>query len=75
MRTPRYVLIANPGGKRWQAYAPELTAFWSVVRLDGGFFSTRRLRRYAGADLEAVLAFLLGEGVCVQRGIRMAQPG
>jgi hypothetical protein len=45
----------------------------SVVRLDGGFFSTRRLRRYAGADLEAVLAFLLGEGACVQRGIRMAQ--
>src|SRR6516225_4305717 len=28
MRTPRYVVIANPGSKRWQAYAPELTAFW-----------------------------------------------
>jgi hypothetical protein len=45
----------------------------SVVRLGDGFYSTRRLRRHAGADLDAVLAFLLGEGVCVQRGIRMAQ--
>jgi hypothetical protein len=45
----------------------------SVVRLGDGFFSTRRLRRHAGADLDAVLAFLLAEGACVQRGIRMAQ--
>jgi hypothetical protein len=45
----------------------------SVVRLGDGFFSTRRLRRHEGADLDAVLAFLLAEGACVQRGIRMAQ--
>ncbi len=48
-------------------------AISSVVRLGDGFFSTRRLRRYAGDDLRAVLAFLLEEGACVQRGIRMAQ--
>jgi glutathione synthase/RimK-type ligase-like ATP-grasp enzyme len=45
----------------------------SIVRLQGDFYSTRRLCRYESADLEAVLHFLLGEGVCVQRGIRMAQ--
>jgi hypothetical protein len=45
----------------------------SVVRLGDGFFSTRRLCRRQGADLDAVLAFLLAEGACVQRGIRMAQ--
>jgi hypothetical protein len=44
----------------------------SVVRLGGGFFSSRRLCRYTGQDLDAVLAFLLREGACVQRGIRMA---
>jgi hypothetical protein len=27
--TPRYVAIANPAGKRWQMYAPELEAFWA----------------------------------------------
>jgi hypothetical protein len=45
----------------------------SVVRLGGDFFSSRRLRRHTGADLDAVLGFLLREGACVQRGIRMAQ--
>jgi glutathione synthase/RimK-type ligase-like ATP-grasp enzyme len=45
----------------------------SIVRLDGEMFSTRRLRRHEGEDLEAVLAFLLREGACVQQGIRMAQ--
>jgi hypothetical protein len=45
----------------------------SAVRLDGEFFSSRRLARYSGADLDAVLEFLLGEGACVQQGIRMAQ--
>lgn len=45
----------------------------SVVRLDDGFFSTRRLCRPQGKELQAVLDFLLAEGVCVQRGIRMAQ--
>jgi len=48
-------------------------AWSSLLRLDGGFYSTRRLCRYQGADLDAVLAFLLAEGVCVQRGIPMAQ--
>jgi glutathione synthase/RimK-type ligase-like ATP-grasp enzyme len=45
----------------------------SVVRLDDGFYSTRRLCRHTGTELYAVLGFLIGEGVCVQRGIRMAQ--
>jgi glutathione synthase/RimK-type ligase-like ATP-grasp enzyme len=48
-------------------------AISSIVRLDGEMFSTRRLRRHEGEDLEAVLAFLLREGACVQQGIRMAQ--
>jgi glutathione synthase/RimK-type ligase-like ATP-grasp enzyme len=48
-------------------------AISSVVRLDDGFYSTRRLCRHSGAELNAVLAFLIDEGVCVQRGIRMAQ--
>src|SRR5206468_141209 len=39
----------------------------------GDFYSTRRLRCYAGEELDAVLAFLLREGTCVQQGIRMAQ--
>src|SRR5438067_2041664 len=25
---PRYVVIANPNSKRWQAYARDLSAFW-----------------------------------------------
>jgi hypothetical protein len=45
----------------------------SVLRLRGGFFSTRLLRRHSGDDLRAVLGFLLDEGACVQRGVRMAQ--
>jgi glutathione synthase/RimK-type ligase-like ATP-grasp enzyme len=45
----------------------------SVARLGDGFYSTRRLRRHEGADLLAVLGFLLREGACVQRAIRMAQ--
>ena len=48
-------------------------ALTSVLRLDGGFYSTRRLARYQGADLNAVLGFLLKEGACVQRGVPMAQ--
>src|SRR5438128_8828 len=28
MPTPRYVAIANPDGKRWQAYSQDLHAFW-----------------------------------------------
>jgi glutathione synthase/RimK-type ligase-like ATP-grasp enzyme len=49
------------------------SAVSSIVRLGDGFFSTRRLRRHTGDDLHAVLGFLLREGACVQRGIRMAQ--
>jgi hypothetical protein len=45
----------------------------SLVRIDGEFFSTRRLVRHTGRALDAVLAFLIREGVCVQQGIRMAQ--
>jgi hypothetical protein len=45
----------------------------SVVRHQGGFFSTRRLCRLVGEELHAVLGFLLGEGACAQRGIPMAQ--
>jgi hypothetical protein len=47
---------------------------WStLLRLNGGFYSTRRLCRYEAGDLHAVLEFLLAEGACVQRGIPMAQ--
>jgi hypothetical protein len=49
------------------------SAVSSIALIDGDFFSTRRLRRYRGNELEAVLAFLLREGVCIQEGIRMAQ--
>ncbi len=45
----------------------------SITRLDGEVFSTRRLRRHEGENLQAVLGFLLREGACVQQGIRMAQ--
>lgn len=45
----------------------------SVVRIGGGFFSSRRLARHRGDDLRAVIDFLAREGVCVQRGVRMAQ--
>jgi hypothetical protein len=48
-------------------------AWSSLLRLNGGFYSTRRLCRYQGDDLESVLGFLLAEGACVQRGIPMAQ--
>ncbi len=45
----------------------------TVVRLGDGLFSSRRLRRHEGVDLDAVLSFLVAEGACVQQGIRMAQ--
>jgi hypothetical protein len=45
----------------------------SVVQLGGDFYGTRRLRRCAGAGLHELLQFLLREGVCVQRGVPMAQ--
>src|SRR5579863_6623732 len=28
MNEPRYVMVANPDGKRWQAYERDLLAFW-----------------------------------------------
>jgi hypothetical protein len=45
----------------------------AMVRLNDGYYSTRRLCRYEGEELHAALDFLLGEEVCVQQGIRMAQ--
>lgn len=48
-------------------------AVTSVVCLDDGFYNTRRLRRIAGEELQATLAFLLSEGTCVQLGIPMPQ--
>jgi hypothetical protein len=45
----------------------------SLVRLDGDYYSTRRLRQCQGEELDDLLAFLLREGACVQQGIRMAQ--
>jgi hypothetical protein len=45
----------------------------TTVRIDGEFYNTRRLRQVSGTDLTDVLAFILGEGSCVQRGIPMAQ--
>jgi glutathione synthase/RimK-type ligase-like ATP-grasp enzyme len=48
-------------------------AISTVIRLDGGFFSTRRLRRVSGSDLEATLEFLFREDAIVQEGIPMAQ--
>src|SRR5262245_60620320 len=34
MFPPRYVVVANPEGKRWQAYAPELLGFWRARRVE-----------------------------------------
>jgi hypothetical protein len=48
-------------------------AVTSVVRIGSEFYNSRRLRRVCGVELESVLAFLLREGTCVQRGIPMAQ--
>lgn len=49
------------------------SAVSTVVRMRGEFWSTRRIQRHHGDDLEAVLAFLIREGVCVQQGVRMAR--
>jgi glutathione synthase/RimK-type ligase-like ATP-grasp enzyme len=56
-----------------RALEAEPRAVSTILRMGGEFWSTRLLQRYAGAALEDVLAFLLGEGACVQEGIRMAQ--
>jgi glutathione synthase/RimK-type ligase-like ATP-grasp enzyme len=34
MGPPRYIVVANPDSLRWQAYAPELTAFWASVGVE-----------------------------------------
>jgi hypothetical protein len=56
-----------------RAQEEEPWAISSIACLDGGFYSTRRLARHSGERLRRVLDFLLGEEVCVQQGIRMAQ--
>lgn len=48
-------------------------AITSVVRIGESFYNTRRLQRIEGDKLEEMLSFILGEGACVQRGIRLAQ--
>jgi len=48
-------------------------AITTMVRIDGDFYNTRRLRRVSGDDLTDALAFILAEGACVQEGIPMAQ--
>src|SRR5208283_716297 len=39
-------------------------AITSVLRLEGDFYNTRRLRRVCGDELDAVLQFLLRHGTC-----------
>jgi len=48
-------------------------AITSLLPLSDGFYNTRRLKRVTGAELEAVLEFLIREGVFIQQGIPMAQ--
>lgn len=48
-------------------------AITSLVRLNGAFYSTRRLQQVRGAELAVVLDFLIREGAVVQQGIPMAQ--
>lgn len=48
-------------------------AITSVLARADGFYNTRRLKVVKGAELEAVLEFLIREGVFIQRGIPMAQ--
>lgn len=48
-------------------------AVTSLIQIDGHFHGTRRLQQVRGADMEAVLDFLLREGAVIQQGISMAQ--
>jgi glutathione synthase/RimK-type ligase-like ATP-grasp enzyme len=48
-------------------------AVTSVLHRADGCYNTRRLQRVTGADLAAVLEFLIREGVFIQKGIPMAQ--
>lgn len=74
---PAYVKLNTGSSASCMAVVQPLTqpvwAWSSLLRRNDGFYSTRRLCRYDGADLHAVLDFLLAEEACVQRGIPMAQ--
>lgn len=48
-------------------------AITSMIRLEHGYFNTRRLQCIRGSELEAALDYLLVEGAFVQEGIPMAQ--
>ena len=48
-------------------------AITSLMRRADGFYNTRRSSAFTGADLTAVLQFLIQEGVIIQKGIPMAQ--
>jgi len=56
--TPRYVTICNPDGKRWQAYAHALEAFWAArgARPEVAVVSWREVIPRRG-DLEGLTAF------------------
>jgi hypothetical protein len=60
------IAVVRSDGREWSALS-------SVALLADGAYSTRRLCRHTGADLWRLLNILTAEGVCVQRGIRMAQ--
>lgn len=52
---------------------PEPRAVATLTCIGDEYYSTRKLARHAGVSLQALLAFLLREGACVQRGLRMTQ--
>lgn len=53
-------------------HSEHLSGQSSVVAINDGFYSSRRLATYRGEKLTRVLSFLGEQGVCVQQGIRMA---
>lgn len=57
------VVVTHSGGLSGQS---------SVVAINDGFYSSRRLGTYHGEALTRVLGFLAEQGVCLQQGIRMA---
>src|SRR5258708_40007809 len=58
MNPPRYVIIANPDGLRYQAYAPELLAYWRGrgVEPDVEVVPWREVGARRG-NLDGILAF------------------
>jgi glutathione synthase/RimK-type ligase-like ATP-grasp enzyme len=48
-------------------------AITTLLRRADGFYNTRRLQRVTGANLTAVLEFLIREGMIIQKAIPMAQ--